>query len=172
VLSGYRLKERLPTNVGDFTIPLGVTETIREGTDVTLVTYGALCRIAMEAAADLADVGIETEIVDVQTLLPFDRDHAIAESVEKTGALLVVDEDVPGGASAYIVREVVETQGAIDHLDVGPRTLTAVANRVAVGNDGDYFSKPNREDIFEAVYAIMRERRSDDFPPIMPERRR
>ena len=172
VLSGYRLKERLPTNVGEFTIPLGVTETIREGTDVTLVTYGALCRIAMEAAADLANVGIETEIVDVQTLLPFDRDHAIAESVEKTGALLVVDEDVPGGASAYIMREVVETQGAIDHLEVGPRTLTAVANRVAVGNDGDYFSKPNREDIFEAVYAIMRERRSDDFPPIMPERRR
>jgi len=171
VLSGYRLKERLPENVGEFTIPLGVTETIRGGSDVTLVTYGALCRIAMEATADLASVGIETEVVDVQTLLPFDRDHSIAESVEKTGALLVVDEDVPGGASAYIVREVVETQGAIDHLDVGPRTLTAAPNRVAVGNDGDYFSKPNREDIFEAVYAIMRERRPDDFPPIMPERR-
>ena len=171
VLSGYRLKERLPDNVGEFTIPLGVTETIRPGSDVTLVTYGALCRIAMEAAADLANAGIETEIVDVQTLLPFDRDHAIAESVEKTRALLVVDEDVPGGASAYIVREVVETQGAIDHLDVGPRTLTAAANRVAVGNDGDYFSKPNRDDIFEAVYAIMRERRPDDFPPITPERR-
>ncbi len=168
VLSGYRLKERLPENIGEFTIPLGVTETIREGSDVTLVTYGALCRISMEAATDLASIGIETEIVDVQTLLPFDRDHAIAESVQKTGALLVVDEDVPGGASAYIVREVVETQGAIDSLDVGPRTLTAAANRVAVGNDGDYFSKPNREDIFEAVYAIMRERRPDDFPPIMP----
>src|SRR5712691_5930374 len=171
VLSGYRLKERLPENVGEFTIPLGVTETIREGSDVTLVTYGALCRIAVEAAADLAQFGIETEIVDVQTLLPFDRDHAIAESVQKTGALLVVDEDVPGGASAYIVREVVETQGAIDDLDVGPRTLTAAPNRVAVGNDGDYFSKPNREDIFEAVYAIMRERRPDDFPPIMPRGR-
>jgi 2-oxoisovalerate dehydrogenase E1 component len=171
VLSGYRLKERLPENIGEFTIPLGVTETIRDGSDVTLVTYGALCRIAIEAAADLASVGIDTEIVDVQTLLPFDRDHAIAESVEKTGALLVVDEDVPGGASAYIVREVVEGQGAIDHLDVGPRTLTAAPNRVAVGNDGDYFSKPNREDIFEAVYAIMRERRPDDFPPIGPERR-
>ncbi len=168
VLSGYRLKERLPENIGEFTIPLGVTETIREGSDVTLVTYGALCRIAMEAAADLASIGVETEIVDVQTLLPLDRDHAIAESVQKTGALLVVDEDVPGGASAYIVREVVETQGAIDDLDVGPRTLTAAPNRVAVGNDGDYFSKPNREDIFEAVYAIMRERRPDDFPPIMP----
>ncbi|HEV8537086.1 MAG TPA: thiamine pyrophosphate-dependent enzyme [Candidatus Limnocylindria bacterium] len=171
VLSGYRLKERMPENVGVFTVPLGVTETIREGRDVTLVTYGALCRIAMEAADDLAMAGIETEIIDVQTLLPFDRDHAIAESVEKTGALLVVDEDVPGGASAYIVREVVEVQGAVDHLDVGPRTLAAVANRVAVGNDGDYFSKPNREDIFASVYAIMRERRPNDFPPIGPERR-
>ena len=168
VLSGYRVKERPPQNVGEFTIPLGVTETIRAGSDVTLVTYGALCRIAMDAAADLAGFGIETEIVDVQTLLPFDRDHAIAESVRKTGALLVVDEDVPGGASAYILREVVDTQGAIDHLEVGPRALTATANRVAVGNDGDYFSKPNREDIFEAVYAIMRERRPEDFPPIVP----
>ena len=171
VLSGYRLKERLPENIGEFTIPLGVTETIRDGSDVTLVTYGALCRIAMEAATDLARIGIETEIVDVQTLLPFDRDHAIAESVQKTGALLVVDEDVPGGASAYIVREIVETQGAIDDLDVGPRTLTAAPNRVAVGNDGDYFSKPNREDIFEAVYALMRERRPDDFPSITPRGR-
>jgi pyruvate/2-oxoglutarate/acetoin dehydrogenase E1 component/TPP-dependent pyruvate/acetoin dehydrogenase alpha subunit len=171
VLSGYRLKERLPDNIGEFTIPLGVTETIREGSDVTLVTYGALCRIAIEAAGDLAALGIETEIVDVQTLLPFDRDHAIAESIQKTGALLVVDEDVPGGASAYIVREVVETQGAIDDLDVGPRTLSGAPNRVAVGNDGDYFSKPNRDDIVEAVYSIMRERRPDDFPPIAPERR-
>ena len=171
VLSGYRLKERLPENIGEFTIPLGVTETIRDGSDVTLVTYGALCRIAMEAATDLARIGIETEIVDVQTLLPFDRDHAIAESVQKTNALLVVDEDVPGGASAYIVREIVETQGAIDDLDVGPRTLTAAPNRVAVGNDGDYFSKPNREDIFEAVYALMRERRPDDFPSITPRGR-
>jgi pyruvate/2-oxoglutarate/acetoin dehydrogenase E1 component len=170
VLSGYRLKERLPRNVGAFTIPLGVTETIREGRDVTLVTYGALCRIAMEAADDLARAGIDVEIVDVQTLLPFDRDHAIAESVEQTGALLVVDEDVPGGASAYIVREVMETQGAVDHVEVGPRTLTGRANRVAVGNDGDYFSKPSRDDIFGAVYAIMRERRPDDFPPIGPER--
>ena len=171
VLSGYRLKERMPENVGEFTIPLGVTETIREGSDVTLVTYGALCRIAMEAATDLASIGIETEIIDVQTLLPFDREHAIAESIEKTGALLVVDEDVPGGASAYIVREAIETQGAIDSLDVGPRTLAAAPNRVAVGNDGDYFSKPNREDIVEAVYGIMRERRPDDFPALMPRGR-
>jgi pyruvate/2-oxoglutarate/acetoin dehydrogenase E1 component/TPP-dependent pyruvate/acetoin dehydrogenase alpha subunit len=166
VLSGYRLKERIPNNVGTFTIPLGVVETIREGRDLTLVTYGALCRIALEAAMDLARLGIETEIIDVQTLLPFDLDHAIAESVARTRALLVVDEDVPGGASAYVLREVVETQGAIDHLEVGPRTLTATANRVAVGNDGDYFSKPSREDVVEAAYELMRERRPDDFPPI------
>jgi pyruvate/2-oxoglutarate/acetoin dehydrogenase E1 component len=171
VLSGYRLKERLPENVGEFTIPLGVAETLREGRDVTLVTYGALCRIALEAADELAALGIETEIIDVQTLLPFDRDHAIAESVGKTGALLVVDEDVPGGASAYIVREVVEVQGAVDHLEVGPRTLTARANRVAVGNDGDYFSKPGRDDIVEAVYAIARERRPDEFPALGRESR-
>ena len=168
VLSGYRLKERMPENVGEFTIPLGVPETIREGRDLTLVTYGALCRIALEAADGLARIGIQVEVVDVQTLLPFDLDHAIAESVERTGALLVVDEDVPGGASAYILRQVIEVQGAVDHLEVGPRTLTATANRVAVGNDGDYFSKPNREDIFAAAYAIMRERRPDEFPPIGP----
>ena len=172
VLSGYRLKERIPENVGSFTIPLGVPETLRSGSDVTLLTYGALCRIALEAARDLAKLGIDTEIVDVQTLLPFDIDHAVAESVAKTRALLVVDEDVPGGASAYILREVTEVQGGIDDLDVGPRTLTATANRVAVGNDGDYFSKPNREDIVGAVYAIMRERRPADFPPIAPERGR
>jgi len=172
VLSGYRLKERIPENVGSFTIPLGVPETLQSGSDVTLVTYGALCRIALEAARDLAELGIDTEIVDVQTLLPFDIDHAVAESVAKTRALLVVDEDVPGGASAYILREVTEVQGGIDDLDVGPRTLTATANRVAVGNDGDYFSKPNREDIVGAVYAIMRERRPADFPPIAPERGR
>src|SRR2546422_4973240 len=168
VLSGYRLKERIPENVGEFTTPLGVPETLRQGRDVTVVTYGAVCRIALEAAEDLARAGIEAEVVDVQTMLPFDLDHAIAESVEKTGALLVVDEDVPGGASAYVIREVIEVQGAIDHLEVGPRTLTATANRVAVGNDGDYFSKPNREDIFAAAYAIMRERRPEEFPPIGP----
>src|SRR5207302_390935 len=129
VPAGYRVKERMPENVGSFTIPLGVPETIRPGRDVTLVTYGALCRIALGAADDLARFDIEAEVIDAQTLLPFDREHDIVGSVERTGALLVVDEDVPGGASAYILREIVETQGAIDHLDVGPRTLTGTANR-------------------------------------------
>jgi pyruvate/2-oxoglutarate/acetoin dehydrogenase E1 component len=143
-----------------------VPEVIREGSDVTLVTYGALCRIAQEAAESLIDAGIRTEIVDVQTLLPFDLNRSIVRSVAKTGALLVVDEDVPGGASAYILREVLEVQGGIDHLEVPARTLTAKPNRVSVGNDGDYFSKPNGEDVFGAVYGIMRERRPDAFPSL------
>jgi pyruvate/2-oxoglutarate/acetoin dehydrogenase E1 component/TPP-dependent pyruvate/acetoin dehydrogenase alpha subunit len=166
VLSGYRLKERVPANVGDFTLPLGVPELLREGADITLVTYGALCRIALEAAKDLAAADIDVEVVDIRTLLPFDIRHTIVGSVQKTGALLVVDEDVPGGASAYIVQHVAETQGGIDHLDVGPRTLTARANRTPVGVDGDYFSKPSREDIFATAYAIQRERYPDRFPPL------
>ncbi|MEP6693882.1 MAG: thiamine pyrophosphate-dependent enzyme [Chloroflexota bacterium] len=166
VLSGYRLKERAPTNIGEFTLPLGVPELLREGTDITLVTYGALCRIALEAAQDLAAVGIDVEIVDVRTLLPFDIRHTIVDAVKETRALLVVDEDLPGGASAYILQQIVEAQGAIDHLDVGPRTLTARANRSPVGVDGDYFSKPSREDIFTVAYAIQRERHPDRFPSL------
>lgn len=166
VLSGYRLKERVPTNIGEFMLPLGVPELLRGGADLTIVTYGALCRIALEAAQELAAADIDVEIIDVRTLLPFDVDHAIVESVKKTGALLVVDEDVPGGASAYILQHIVETQRGIDHLDVGPRTLTARANRTPVGVDGDYFSKPSREDIFAAAYAVQRERRPDRFPPL------
>lgn len=166
VLSGYRLKERAPTNVGEFTLPLGVPELLREGADITIVTYGALCRIVLEAARDLAAADIDVEIVDVRTLLPFDLRHLIVESVKKTGALLVVDEDLPGGGSAYLLQQIVETQGGIDHLDVGPRTLTARANRTPVGVDGDYFSKPSREDIFATAYAIQRERRPERFPSL------
>jgi pyruvate/2-oxoglutarate/acetoin dehydrogenase E1 component/TPP-dependent pyruvate/acetoin dehydrogenase alpha subunit len=166
VLSGYRLKEPVPTNVGEFTLPLGVPELLREGADITIVTYGALCRIVLEAARDLAAADIDVEVVDVRTLLPFDIGHTIVESVKRTGALLVVDEDLPGGASAYILQQIVEAQGGIDHLDVGPRTLTARANRTPVGVDGDYFSKPSREDIFAAAYAIQRARRPDRFPSL------
>ena len=167
VLSGYRMKEKLPSNVGDFTLPLGVPEIIRPGRDVTLVTYGFLCRIAMEAARELAKVGIETEIVDARTLLPFDTGGLIAQSVARTGALVVVDEDLPGGASAYILQQVLEAQRAIDHLDVPARTLTATASRTPVGNDADHFTKPSRDDVFAAVYAIARERDPDSFPPLM-----
>jgi len=166
VLSGYRLKERVPSNVGEFTVPLGLPEVLREGADLTLVTYGALCRIALDAAEVLADADIDLEIIDVQTLMPFDLEHGIAASVRKTGALLVVDEDVPGGGSAYVLQHVVETQDAIDHLEVGPRTLTATPNRTPVGNDGDYFTKPSREDIVATAYAIQRERHPERYPAL------
>ncbi len=166
VLNGYRSKETLPDNVGDFRLPLGVTETLREGSDVTLVTYGALCKITLEAAELLAEVGIDVEVIDVQTLLPFDRHGSIANSIRKTNAVLFVDEDVPGGATAYMAREVLETQGAFDWLDAAPRTLSAREHRPAYGSDGDYSSKPNRESIFEAVYDLARERDPVRFPPI------
>jgi pyruvate/2-oxoglutarate/acetoin dehydrogenase E1 component/TPP-dependent pyruvate/acetoin dehydrogenase alpha subunit len=166
VLSGYRLKERLPQNIGDLTLPLGVPETIRPGSDLTLVTYGALCRIALEAAQDLEQVGIDVEIIDARTLLPFDTGGLIAQSVKETGALLVVDEDLPGGASAYILQQVLDTQRAQDHLEVPARTLSAAASRTPVGNDADHFTKPGRQDIFLAAYKIARERYPDRFPPI------
>ncbi|MBI3522022.1 MAG: transketolase [Chloroflexi bacterium] len=166
VLNGYRVKERVPDNVGEFMLPLGVPEVVREGTDVTVATYGALVRIALEACATLADAGISVELIDARTLSPFDRDHLCAASVRKTGALLVLDEDVPGGASAYLMRHIIEVQGASDHLDVGPRTLTAKDNRAGVGQDADYFAKPNREDIVEAIYELMRERRPKDLPAL------
>ncbi|HEY6958518.1 MAG TPA: thiamine pyrophosphate-dependent enzyme, partial [Candidatus Limnocylindria bacterium] len=169
VLSGYRMKERVPANISEFTLPLGVPETIREGSDVTLVTYGWLCRIAQEAAGDLADLGIDVEIVDVRTLLPFDVEHRIAASVKKTGALIVVDEDLPGGGSAYILQQALDAQRAIDHLDLPARTLTATANRTPVGTDGDYFTKPSREDIVAAVYAMARERDPESFPALFGE---
>jgi pyruvate/2-oxoglutarate/acetoin dehydrogenase E1 component/TPP-dependent pyruvate/acetoin dehydrogenase alpha subunit len=166
VLSGYRLKERVPENVAEFTLPLGVPETIRAGRDLTLVTYGALCRIALEAAGDLATAGIEVEIIDARTLLPFDTGGLIAASVKRTGAFLVVDEDLPGGASAYILQQVLDAQGAIDHLDVPARALSATAARTPVGTDADHFTKPGRDDIFAAAYAIARERDPDSFPSL------
>jgi pyruvate/2-oxoglutarate/acetoin dehydrogenase E1 component/TPP-dependent pyruvate/acetoin dehydrogenase alpha subunit len=166
VLSGYRLKERLPQNIGDLTLPLGVPETIRPGSDLTLVTYGALCRIALEAAHDLEQVGIDVEIIDARTLLPFDTGALIAKSVKHTGALLVVDEDLPGGASAYILQRVLDTQRAQDHLEVPARAITAAASRTPVGNDADHFTKPGRQDVFLAAYAVARERDPERFPPI------
>jgi pyruvate/2-oxoglutarate/acetoin dehydrogenase E1 component len=157
VLNEYRKKERMPENIGEYTLPLGVPETLRVGKDVTVVTYGACCDIALEAAALLESVGIQVEIVDVQTLLPFDLHGAIVESVKKTSRVLFLDEDCPGGGTAYMMQEVLERQGGYESLDVGPRTLSAAPHRPAYGSDGDYFSKPNREQIVEAVYAMMRE---------------
>ncbi|TDQ23979.1 alpha-ketoacid dehydrogenase subunit alpha/beta [Tenacibaculum caenipelagi] len=156
-LNGYRLKEELPTNLGEFKTSIGVVETIKEGNDITIVSYGSTLRIVEEAAKDLAQVGIDVEIVDAQSLLPFDINHDTVKSVAKTNRLLVVDEDVPGGASAYLLQEIVENQNGYKHLDSKPQTLTAKAHRPAYGTDGDYFSKPSAEDIFEKVYEIMHE---------------
>ncbi len=164
VLNGYRVKERLPANIGEMTVPLGVPEVLREGADVTVVTYGALCRIALEAAEQLAQVGIDTEIVDVQTLLPFDREGRIVESLQKTNRVLFLDEDVPGGASAYMLQQVLEVQGGYDWLDAPPRTLSGQEHRPAYGSDGDYWSKPNRESIFDAVYGLMHEADPRRYP--------
>jgi pyruvate/2-oxoglutarate/acetoin dehydrogenase E1 component len=164
VLNGYRAKERMPANVGELRVPLGVPEVIRPGGDVTLVTYGACCRIALDAAEQLARVGVEVEIVDVQTLMPFDRDGRILESLQKTSRILFLDEDVPGGATATMLRQVVEVQDGYHWLDSPPRTLTAKPHRPAYGSDGDYFSKPNRESVFTAVYELVHEAAPKRFP--------
>ena len=166
VLNGYRLKERVPDNVGEFTVPLGVPEVLREGTDVTVVTYGALCAIALEAAATLHDLGVSAEVVDVQTLNPFDVNQSIVSSLEKTHAVLFLDEDMPGGASAFMMQQVLEVQQGWWHLDSAPRTLAASPNRPAYGPDGDYFTKPNRESIVNVVYEMMRERQPWRFPEL------
>ena len=156
-LNGYRLKEELPTNLGDFKTPIGVVETVREGKDITVISYGSTLRIVEEAAQELTEVGIDIEIIDAQSLLPFDLNHDCVKSVRKTNKLIVIDEDVPGGASAYILQEVLENQDAYQYLDSKPSTLTAKAHRPAYGTDGDYFSKPSTEDVFEKIYSIMHE---------------
>jgi pyruvate/2-oxoglutarate/acetoin dehydrogenase E1 component len=164
VLNEYRKKEALPENIGEFTVPLGVPEVLRAGKDLTLVTYGACCEIALRAAALLMSVGIDVEVIDVQTLLPFDLHGVILESVKKTSRVLFVDEDCPGGATAYMLEQVLECQSGYDWLDTAPRTLSGKAHRPAYGSDGDYFSKPNREQIVEMVYDMMRESDPEKFP--------
>jgi 2-oxoisovalerate dehydrogenase E1 component len=164
-LNGYRLKEKMPDNIGEFTVPLGQPEVIREGNDITIVTYGAMCRIVMEAANQLEEYGISCEIIDVQTLLPFDIHHTIVESVKKTNRVMFADEDVPGGASSYLMQKVLEEQGGWHYLDSAPVTIAAKEHRTAYGSDGDYFSKPNVEDVFDKVYAIM----SESDPQIYPD---
>ena len=166
VLNGYRIKERLPDNISEFTVPFGVPEVIRPGSDVTLVTYGACCRIALDAAGKLSKAGIEVEIVDVQSLLPFDLHGRIVGSLKKTNRILFLDEDVPGGATAYMLQEVIEKQGGYYHLDSEPRTLSAKAHRPAYGSDGDYWSKPNAESVFDAVYEMMNEVDPAKYPSL------
>jgi 2-oxoisovalerate dehydrogenase E1 component len=164
VLNAYRIREKLPVNIGDFTLPVGIPEVIREGEDITIVTYGACCRIAMEAADLLAKVGIRAEIIDVQSLLPFDLEHRLLVSLKKTNRVLFVDEDVPGGTTAYMMQELLEKQGGYYWLDSQPRTLPGKAHRPAYGSDGDYWSKPNTEQIFYTVYEIMHEADPAEYP--------
>jgi pyruvate/2-oxoglutarate/acetoin dehydrogenase E1 component/TPP-dependent pyruvate/acetoin dehydrogenase alpha subunit len=166
VLNGYRLKERLPDNIGEFTVPLGVPDILRPGRDLTVVTYGACCRIVLQAARILADLDIDIEVIDVQTLLPFDRRGVILASLQKTNRILFVDEDVPGGTSAYMLQEVLEKQGGYSWLDSAPRTLTGQQHRPAYGSDGDFWSKPNAEQVVEIAYAMLREVNPSSYPAL------
>jgi pyruvate/2-oxoglutarate/acetoin dehydrogenase E1 component/TPP-dependent pyruvate/acetoin dehydrogenase alpha subunit len=163
-LNGYRLKEALPDNIGEFTLPLGHPEILVEGNDVTLVTYGSCCRVAQEAILELNEMGISVELIDVQSLLPFDIHHHIVDSLKKTNKVLFFDEDVPGGASSYMMQQVLEEQKGYYHLDAAPRTLTAKAHRPAYGTDGDYFSKPSADDVVECIYEMMHEADPSRFP--------
>jgi pyruvate/2-oxoglutarate/acetoin dehydrogenase E1 component/TPP-dependent pyruvate/acetoin dehydrogenase alpha subunit len=165
-LNGYRLKESLPENVGEFTVPLGQPEVIREGSDVTIVTYGSMCRVVVDAANQLAEQGISCEVIDVQTLLPFDINHSIVESVKKTSRVVFADEDVPGGATGFMMQKVLEEQKAYRYLDAQPITITANEHRPAYASDGDYFSKPQIEDVFERVYDMMHEFDPEQFPAL------
>lgn len=163
-LNGYRLKEKLPKNLGEFRVPIGVVETVKEGTDITLVSYGSTLRLVEEAAKELLAIQIDAEVIDIQSLLPFDLNHDIVKSVAKTNRLLVIDEDVPGGASAYILQQIVDVQNAYRYLDSKPETLAAKPHRPAYSTDGDYFSKPSIEDIVEKVYAMLRESNPQKYP--------
>ncbi len=165
-LNGYRVKEKMPNNIGEFCVPLGVVEKTANGDDITLVTYGSTWRVVMEAVNLLNDAGITCDVIDVQTLIPFDISHDIVESVKHTNRLLIIDEDVPGGASSYIMQQVLEDQQAYKYLDSDPFTLTAKEHRPPYGKDGDYFTKPSREDVFEKVYSIMHESDPLEYPEI------
>ena len=165
-LNAYRSKEKMPNNLGEFQIPLGIPEIVKEGNDITIVTYGSTCNLAEEAAKELDDLGISVELIDVRTLMPFDVNHSIVESLKKTNKVLFLDEDVKGGASAYMMQQVLEVQGGYYHLDVEPKTLTAKDHRPAYGTDGDYFSKPSIDDMVETCYQLMRDTDSNRFQAI------
>ena len=163
-LNGYRLKEVPPNNMGEFTIPLGKIEVLRSGSDITVISYGSTLRVVESTAKRLSQEGIEIEIVDIQTLIPFDLKKEIYHSIAKTNRLMIVDEDVPGGATSYILQQLIERQDIFSLLDSAPKLISARAHRPAYGGDGDYFSKPSEDDIFEAVYKIMNEDDPKQFP--------
>jgi pyruvate/2-oxoglutarate/acetoin dehydrogenase E1 component len=163
-LNGYRLKEKMPTNLGEFKTAIGVVETIKEGTDITLVSYGSTLRLVEQAAKELESVGINAEIIDAQSLLPFDKYHDCVKSIMKTNRLVVIDEDVPGGASAYLLQQIIDEQNGYQYLDSQPQTLASKSHRPAYGTDGDYFSKPSAEDIFEAIMDMMHDYNPTQYP--------
>ncbi len=165
-LNGYRNKEKMPSNLGEFRIPLGKIETLQEGKDVTLVTYGACVKIAQDAITSLSEAGISVELIDIQTLLPFDLDHQIVASLEKTNKIVFLDEDVSGGATAYMMQQILEVQGGYHFLDQKPITISAKDHRPAYGSDGDYYSKPNVEDVFDVIYGMMHRYAPQQFPAI------
>jgi pyruvate/2-oxoglutarate/acetoin dehydrogenase E1 component/TPP-dependent pyruvate/acetoin dehydrogenase alpha subunit len=165
-LNGYRLREKRPTNIGEFCIPVGVPEVIEEGTDITLVTYGSCVRVAQDAVSQLRDFKISVELIDVQSLEPFDINHMICDSLKKTNKIVFFDEDVPGGATAYMMQKVIEEQKGFHYLDAEPRTVTAQAHRAAYGTDGDYFSNPNAEDVFDCIYNLMHDYAPKKYPKI------
>jgi pyruvate/2-oxoglutarate/acetoin dehydrogenase E1 component len=165
-LNGYRLKEKLPVNVGEFTVALGDAEILTEGTDITVVSYGSTLRIVLEAAEELGKMGIHIEVIDLQTLYPFDNHNICGASLKKTSKLLIVDEDVPGGGSAYILQRILEAQNGYYFLDAQPKTLSAKEHRPPYGTDGDYFSKPSLDDIVETVYNMMNEANPAKFPSL------
>jgi pyruvate/2-oxoglutarate/acetoin dehydrogenase E1 component len=165
-LNAYRLREKLPSNIGKYRVPVGKPEVLKTGKDITVVTYGSCVRIAEDAAEQLKDFSIDVELIDVQSLLPFDLDHIIVDSLRKTNKVLFFDEDVPGGATAYMMQKVLEEQKGYYYLDAEPRTLTGHAHRAAYSTDGDYFSNPNAEDVFDTVYNIMHDIDPEMYPKI------
>ena len=165
-LNGYRLKERVPNNMGEFRVPLGTIETMRKGKDLTILSYGSTLRIVLEAAEELSKMGIDSEVIDIQSLIPFDLGKNIRKSIEKTNRILIVDEDVPGGGTAYILNELLENQHIFPLLDSNPKTLSAKAHRPAYGSDGDYFSKPSLDDIIDLAYDMMHEFDPKQFPKL------
>jgi pyruvate/2-oxoglutarate/acetoin dehydrogenase E1 component len=165
-LNGYRLKEQEPINLSEYTIPLGIVETLSLGNDITIVSYGSTLRLVQKAALELKLLDISCEVIDIQTLIPFDKNYDILESLKKTNKLLIVDEDVPGGASSYILQKLLQEQDAFKYLDSKPITLTSKSHRPAYGTDGDYFSKPSIDDIIECAYEIMNEYDPKKYPEI------
>ena len=165
-LNGYRLKDKKPNNLWVFKTKIGEIENIKDGNDLTIVSYGSTLRIVEQTARELLEVGIDVEVIDVQSLIPFDLNQVIVKSIAKTNRLLIVDEDVPGGASAYILTEILKQENAYELLDSKPETLTAQPHRPAYGSDGDYFSKPSKEDVFEAAYEIMHEADPNTYPKL------